>query len=90
MAAHRYSTWITSTICARERVDMRKHSRKRLALYRHRFLLMHRNSTVVWGGGTLSFIGDILFLIVFTFWMGTLLHHQSYAPLATRRNGGQR
>ena len=69
---------------------MRKHSRKRLALYHHRFLLMHRNYTVVWVGSTLSFIGDILFMIVLTFWIGTLLHHQSYAPLATSRNGGQR
>jgi hypothetical protein len=69
---------------------MRQHSQKHQALYRQRFLLIHRNYTVVWVGSTLSFIGDVLFLTVLTLWMGTLLHTQSYAPLATSGNGGQR
>ena len=69
---------------------MRQHSQKLLALYRQRFILIHRSYTVLWLGSTLSFIGDVLFLTVFTLWIGTLLHTQSCAPLATRGNGGQR
>ena len=69
---------------------MRQHSQKLLALYRHRFLLIHRSYPVVWIGSTISFIGDVLFMTVLTLWIGTLLHTQSYAPLATSGNGGQR
>jgi hypothetical protein len=69
---------------------MLHHCQKCLALFRQRFLLIHRSYTVLWRGRTLSFIGDILFMTVFTLWIGTLLHNQSYAPLATRENGGQR
>jgi hypothetical protein len=69
---------------------MLHHCQTCLALFRQRFLLIHRSYTVVWVGSTLSFIGDILFLTVLTLWMGMLLHHQSYAPLATSGNGGQR
>jgi MFS family permease len=61
---------------------MRQYSQKLLALYRHRFLLINRNYTVLWLGSTTSFVGDVLFLIVLTLWIGTLLHNQSYAPLA--------
>jgi hypothetical protein len=82
--------WITSTVCTRERIDMRQHSQKHQALYRHRFLLIHRNYTVLWVGSTISFIGDVLFMTVLTLWIGTLLHNQSCAPLPTRGNGGQR
>lgn len=69
---------------------MRQHSQKLLALYRQGFLLIHRSYPVVWVGSTFSFIGDVLFLTVLTFCIGTLLHTQSYAPLATSGNGGQR
>ena len=69
---------------------MLHHCQKCLALFRQRFLLIHRSYPVVWVGSTLSFIGDILFMTVFTLWIGTLLHTQSYAPLATSGNGGQR
>lgn len=69
---------------------MRQHSQKLLALYRHRFLLIHRSYTVVWVGGALSFIGDILFMTALTLWIETLLHTQICALLATSGNGGQR
>jgi hypothetical protein len=69
---------------------MLHHCQKCLALFRQRFLLIHRSYPVVWVGSTLSFIGDSLFMTVLTFWIGTLLHTQSYAPLATSGNGGQR
>ncbi len=69
---------------------MLHHCQTCLALFRQRFLLIHRSYTVVWVGSTLSFIGDILFMTVLTLWIGTLLHTQSCAPLATSGNGGQR
>ena len=69
---------------------MLHHCQKRLALFRQRFLLINRSYTVLWLGSTISFIGDILFMTVLTLWIGTLLHNQSYAPLATSGNGGQR
>ena len=69
---------------------MLHHGQTCLALFRQRFLLIHRSYTIVWVGSTLSFIGDLLFLTVLTLWIGTLLHHRSYAPLATSGNGGQR
>lgn len=65
------------------------HSRKHLARYRHRFTLINRSYTLLWLASTISFIGDVLFMTVLTLWIGTLLHNQSYAPLATRGNGGQ-
>lgn len=69
---------------------MLHHCHKCLALFRQRFLLIHRSYPVVWVGSTISFIGDILFMTVLTLWIGMLLHNQSYAPLATSGNGGQR
>ena len=69
---------------------MRHRSQKHLALSCHRFLLINRNYTLLWLGSTISLIGDILFMTVLTLWIGTLLHNQSYAPLATSGNGGQR
>jgi|GEM_PF-3047259 hypothetical protein len=69
---------------------MLHHRQKCLALFRQRFLLIHRSYTVVWVGNTLSFIGDILFMTVLAFWIGTSLHTQSYAPLPASGNGGQR
>jgi hypothetical protein len=69
---------------------MLHHCQTCLALFRQRFLLIHRSYTVLWLGSTISFIGDILFMTVLTLWIGTLLHNQSYAPLATSGNGGQR
>ena len=61
---------------------MLHHSQKDLARYRHRFTLINRNYTLLWLASTISFIGDVLFLTVLTLWIGTLLHNQSYAPLA--------
>ena len=61
---------------------MRHRSQKHLALYRHRFILINRNYTLLWLGSNISFTGDILFMTVLTLWIGTLLHNQSYAPLA--------
>ena len=69
---------------------MLHHCQMCLALLRQRFLLIHRSYTGVWLGSTRSFIGDILFMTVLTFWIGTLLHTQSYTPLATSGNGGKR
>jgi hypothetical protein len=68
---------------------MLHHYQKCLALFRQRFLLIHRSYTVLWVGNTLSFIGDILFMTVLALWIGTPLHNQSYAPLPTSGNGGQ-
>lgn len=61
---------------------MLHHCQKCLALFRQRFILINRSYTVLWLGSTISFIGDILFMTVLTLWIGTLLHNQSYAPLA--------
>lgn len=61
---------------------MRQYSQKLLALYRHRFILINRNYTLLWLGSNISFVGDVLFMTVLTLWIGTLLHNQSYAPLA--------
>ena len=69
---------------------MLHHCQKCLALFRQRFLLINRSYTVLWLGSTISFIGDILFMTVLTLWIGTLLHNQNCAPLATSGNGGQR
>ena len=69
---------------------MLHHCQTCLALFRQRFLLIHRRDPGVSVGSTLSFIGDMLVLTVLTFWMGTPLHTQSYTPLATSGNGGQR
>ncbi len=68
---------------------MQHHCQKCLALFRQCFLLIHRSYTVLWLAGTISFIGDILFMTILTLWIGTLLHNQSYAPLTTSGNGGQ-
>jgi hypothetical protein len=69
---------------------MLHHCQKCLALFRQRLFLMHRSYTVLWLGSSISFIGDILFMTVLTLWIGTLLHNQSCAPLATSGKGGQR
>jgi len=69
---------------------MLHHCQKCLALFRQRFLLIHRSYTVLWLGSTISFIGDIPFMTVLTLWIGMLLHNQSCAPHATSGNGGQR
>ncbi|GHO97136.1 permease [Reticulibacter mediterranei] len=55
---------------------------KLLANYRHRFILINRNYTLLWLGSNISLIGDILFDTVLTLWIGTQLRNQSYAPLA--------
>jgi MFS family permease len=72
----------TSLICARERIDMFPPAQKDLAQARQRFTLINRSYTLLWFASNISFIGDVLFLIVLTLWIGTLLHDQSYAPLA--------
>jgi MFS family permease len=61
---------------------MLHNAQKYLARYRHRFTLINRNYTLLWLASNISFIGDVLFLTVLTLWIGTLLHNQSYAPLA--------
>lgn len=57
-------------------------SQKLLANYCHRLTLINRNYTLLWLGGNISLIGDILFDTVLTLWIGTQLRNQSYAPLA--------
>lgn len=71
---------LASIICACERIRMFHRYQKRLA--HHRFLLINRNYTLLWLGSNISLIGDNLFTTVLTLWIGTLLHNQSYAPLA--------
>src|SRR6266702_5190483 len=61
---------------------MLHHAQEHLARYRHRFTLINRNYTRLWLASNISFIGDVLFMTVLTLWIGTLLHNQSYAPLA--------
>jgi MFS family permease len=55
---------------------------KRLARHHHHVLFINRNYTLLWLGSSISLIGDNLFTTVLTLWIGTLLHNQSYAPLA--------
>lgn len=57
-------------------------SQKRLASWRQHLLLINRNYTLLWLGGTVSLIGDTLFTTTLVLWIGTLLHNQSAAPLA--------
>jgi MFS family permease len=45
-------------------------------------LLINRNYTLLWLGGTISQIGDVLFTMTLVLWIGTLLQNQSAAPLA--------
>ncbi|GLV60292.1 MFS transporter [Dictyobacter sp. S3.2.2.5] len=45
-------------------------------------LLINRNYTLLWLGGTISQIGDVLFTMMLILWVGTLLQNQSVAPLA--------
>lgn len=61
---------------------MHQYPQKLLALYRHRFILINRNYTLLWLGSNISLAGEVLFMTVLTLWIGTLLHNQSYAPLA--------
>ncbi|HEX4206830.1 MAG TPA: MFS transporter [Ktedonobacteraceae bacterium] len=57
-------------------------SQKRLAYWHQHALLINRNYTLLWLGGTVSLIGDTLFTTMLILWIGTLLHNQSAAPLA--------
>lgn len=57
-------------------------SSKRLASWPRRMLLINRNYTLLWLGGLISQIGDMLFMFMLILWVGTLLHNQSAAPLA--------
>lgn len=61
---------------------MLQHPQNDLAQQRQRFALINRNYTLLWLASNISFIGDVLFITVLTLWIGTLLHNQSYAPLA--------
>ncbi len=61
---------------------MLPHTHKDLPRSRHRFMLINRNYTLLWLASNISFIGDVLFMTMLTLWIGTLLHNQSYAPLA--------
>jgi hypothetical protein len=57
-------------------------SAKRLAFRRQRALLINHNYTLLWLGGMISLIGDVLFTMMLILWVGTLLRNQSAAPLA--------
>src|SRR5258708_14580655 len=71
-----------STLCAYERIFMPPRSSKRLASWPKLTLLINRNYTLLWLGGTISLIGDTLFTMMLILWVGTLLQNQSAAPLA--------
>jgi MFS family permease len=58
------------------------HFSKRLRTFSKRALLINRNYTLLWLGGTISQIGDVLFTMMLILWVGTLLDNQSSAPLA--------
>lgn len=58
------------------------HFSKRLRTFPKRALLINRNYTLLWLGGTISQIGDVLFTMMLILWVGTLLENQSAAPLA--------
>lgn len=58
------------------------HFSKRLRALPKRALLINRNYTLLWLGGTISLIGDVLFTMMLILWVGTLLQNQSAAPLA--------
>src|SRR5215472_19154502 len=55
---------------------------KCLRAFPKRALLINRNYTLLWLGGTISQMGDVLFTMMLILWVGTLLHNQSAAPLA--------
>jgi MFS family permease len=55
---------------------------KRLRAFPKLALLINRNFTLLWLGGTISVIGDVLFTMMLILWVGTLLQNQSAAPLA--------
>jgi MFS family permease len=55
---------------------------KRLRAFPKLALLINRNYTLLWLGGTISQIGDVLFTMMLILWVGTLLQNQSAAPLA--------
>ncbi|HEX6777318.1 MAG TPA: MFS transporter [Ktedonobacterales bacterium] len=57
-------------------------SSKRLPSWPRRMLLINRNYTLLWLGGLISQIGDVLFMIMLILWVGTLLRNQNAAPLA--------
>lgn len=58
------------------------HFSKRLRAFPRLALLINRNYTLLWLGGTISLIGDVLFTMMLILWVGTLLQNQSAAPLA--------
>lgn len=58
------------------------HFSKRLRTFPRLALLINRNYTLLWLGGTISLIGDVLFTMMLILWVGTLLQNQSAAPLA--------
>ena len=58
------------------------HFSKRLHTFPKLALLINRNYTLLWLGGTISQIGDVLFTMMLILWVGTLLQNQSAAPLA--------
>jgi len=45
-------------------------------------LLINRNYTLLWLGGTISLIGNVLLTMMLILWVDTLLRNQSAAPLA--------
>ncbi|GHO88083.1 MFS transporter [Dictyobacter formicarum] len=55
---------------------------KRLPSWPRLALLINRNYTLLWFGGTISQIGDVLFTTMLILWVGTLLQNQRAAPLA--------
>lgn len=58
------------------------HFSKRLRTFPRPALLINRNYTLLWLGGMISLIGDVLFTMMLILWVGTLLQNQSAAPLA--------
>src|SRR5215469_9828999 len=71
-----------STLCVCERIPMFPRFSKRLRAFPRFALLINCNYTLLWLGGTISSIGDILFTMMLILWVGTLLQNQRAAPLA--------
>src|SRR6266851_7883360 len=58
-----------------ERIPMFPRFSKRLRAFPKLALLINRNYTLLWLGGTISLIGDILFTMMLILWVGTLLQN---------------
>src|SRR5258708_7991248 len=74
-----------STLCAYERIFMPPRSSKRLASWPKLALLINRNYTLLWLGGTISLLVDILFTMMLILLVGTRPQNQGSSPLAVTR-----